>query len=298
MLINILLGNSAAKPVFDEWRIGKGIKERMNKIAAMEAANDPMGTDPFSDVDEGRAIKVIKDTTADNPNNFYTTELDNSTVNEVVNGKTYKVQKTFPLSEAQLENLMKQEPLCIKYGAKLATRKNFEAQLAGLEIIDNKYKLGIFGSDEWNEIVLECDEYYPETDAPETTGKTAYVEGSDEDNAPEVNNSDEFDLLDRKELQTYARDNKTGIIVKPTMTDDNIREALRTWKKNSVIPHVALPGEDDYQEKETEVEEKAPVVQKEQDTFLADMNAGNEEPVLSPKDKLAAMRARKQGAAA
>jgi hypothetical protein len=26
----------------------------------MESANDPMGTDPFSDVEEGRAIRIIK----------------------------------------------------------------------------------------------------------------------------------------------------------------------------------------------------------------------------------------------
>jgi hypothetical protein len=215
-------GNPAAKPVFDELRIGKGVKDRLNSLAAMESANDPMGTDPFSDLEEGRAIKIIKNPNADNPNNFYTTELDSSTVNEVVNGKTYKVQKTFPLSDDQLSVLMSKEPLDIKYGKKLATRKNFETQLAGLEIIDNKYNLGIFGSDEWNEIVLECDEYYPEVDAPETNGKTAYVAGSDEDNSPEIVNSDEFDLLDRKELQAYCREYKTGILVKPTMTDDQV----------------------------------------------------------------------------
>jgi hypothetical protein len=291
--------NPAAKPIFDELRIGAGIKKRLNALSALESANDPMGTDPFSDIEDGRAIRILKQK-SDDPNLIYTTELDSSTENQVINGKTYKVNKTYPLSDEQLEKLMQQEPLDVKYGKKLATRKNFETQLAGLEIIDNKYNLGIFGSDEWNEIVLECDEYYPETDAVETSTKTAYT-STDEDNAPEIINSDEFDLLDRKELQTYARDNKTGIIVKPTMTDDVIREALRTWKKNYTIPHVALPTDEDYQEEETEEVEpvtKPVVIQKEQDTFLADMNAANPSTeTLSAKDKLAAMRARKGVAA-
>jgi hypothetical protein len=70
-------------------------------------------------------------------------------------------------------------------------------------------------------------------------------------------------------------------------------------RKISTIPHVALPGDEDYQEEETEeVEVQNPVVQKEQDTFLADMNAANPSTeTLSPKDKLAAMRARKGAAA-
>jgi predicted transcriptional regulator len=79
--------------------------------------------------------------------------------------RTVKVTKNLSLSDEQLENLMQARTIVYKYGKKVATRKNFETQLAGLEIIDNKYNLGIFGTDEWNEIVLECDEYYPETDA-------------------------------------------------------------------------------------------------------------------------------------
>ena len=274
-------GNPSAKPVFDEWRIGKSVKERLNKISAIESASDPLGTDPFTDVEEGRAVKVIKDSEASTPANFYTTELDNSTVSEVIGNRTVKVQKTYPLSDAQLEHFLKQEPLVKKYGKNLATRKNFETQLAGLEMLDEKYSMGIFGTEEWYNIIVEIDGYYPEFEstAPDNTKSTTEEEPEE---TPTSTEGDEFDLMERKELQLYAKEYKTGILVKPTMNDNDIREALRTWKKTSTITHIPLPGDTDYVEPEQET--KPEPVKDELKPSVA----------MSAKDKLAALRNKQQ----
>jgi hypothetical protein len=294
-------GNSSATPVFDELRIKKSIKERLNKIAAMETANDPLGTDPFTDLDEGKAVKILYDKDAENPQSYYTTELDNSTVNEIINGKTYKLPKTYPISDEQLERFMKAEPLVIKYGKKLATRKNFEAQLVGLQLLDDKYKMRIFELPEWEEIITEIDGYYPENDAPENTNDAA---ADQTDDIAEVDdNSDEFDLMDRKELQAFARSNKTGILVKPSMSDDDIRNLIREWQKNSVINSEPLPGEDGYDENKVVTATSVKIVEvpketkEERQAFVDELsNAGKEEikeaPVVavSAKDKLAALR--------
>lgn len=265
-------GNSAAEPVFDEWRLKKSVKERLNKIAAIEASNDPLGTEPFTDIEEGKGVKIDFNPKSETPQGYYTTELDNSTVVQMISGKPYKLPKTYPLSDRQLEHFMSQEPLQIKYGKKVAGRKNFEAQLAGLELFDQKNEMGIFDIPEWSLIVQECDSYY---------GDDAAVENNDTEDTDTTENAvveeqvsgDEFDLMDRKELQTYCRENKTGILVKPSLSDDEIRDKLRFWKENGVIKHTPLPGESGYVETDPEVIEAiATETNEDKKEFLKDLH--------------------------
>jgi hypothetical protein len=287
-------GNSAATPIFDELRIKKSVKERLNKLAAIESSNDPMGTDPFTDLEEGRAFKVIKDKEAENPQNIYTTELDNSTVNEIVNGRSVKIQKNYPLSDEQLENFLKQEPLSVKYGKKVATRKNFESQLTGLQLLDDKWEMGIFELPEWSQIVSEIDSYYSETD------EVSEDENNDDSQVEDEVSGDEFDLMDRKELQVYCKEYKTGILARPTLSDDDLREKLREWKKSMHIEHKPLPGEDGYVEevKETSKDVMNKSTPEERQAFLDDLNGVTKKEeststsTLSSKDKLAQLRAR------
>lgn len=266
--------NPDAQPVFDKFFFKKSIKERLNIISAMETKNDPLGTDPFTDLDEGRAVSIFVNKEG-GAQNYYTTELDSNTTSEVLkSGKTVKVAKQYPLSDEQLENFLKHKPLKELYG-NCAKRKNFEAQLAGLELFDNKHNMGIFALPEWDDIVIECDSYYPETDdTPDTV--TDAVDNSGADNI--TDSGDEFDLLNRKELQAYAKDNKTGVLVKPGMSDDDVRNTLRIWLEGATIPHVALPGEEGYVEP---VDERVIATVKEKETeadkqsFLDDLNSSN-----------------------
>lgn len=278
--------NPAANPVFDELRIKKAIKERLNKISAIEAANDPLGTDPFTDIEEGRAIKILKDSAAENPQNYYTTELDSSTVNEVIGNRTVKVQKAYPLSDEQLDHFLKQEPLFVKYGKKLATRKNFESQLAGLEMFDTKWEMGIFELPKWSEIVAECDSYYPENDA---ASEQADDQAEDNSPEPEAPSGDEFDLMDRKELTTFCKDNKTGILVRPNLTDDAIREKLREWKAATTINHIPLPNEEGYVEPEvTQPPVKEEETKEDKDDFLEDLTNAGAAPAAPDTTKMSA----------
>jgi hypothetical protein len=285
--------NPAATPSFDEWRLKKSVKDRLNKISAVEAANDPLGTDPFTDIEEGKAVKVLKDSEAKPATNIYTTELDSTTFNEVINGKTYKLPKTYPLTDTQLEHFLAQEPLHVKYGKKLATRKNFEAQLTGLELFDAKYEMGIFELSEWSETVQEIDGYYPENGTEASPDEEPVVEVSE---VEETTDGDEFDLLDRKELQAFCKENKTGILVRPALSDDDIRNKLREWKKNSVIPHKTLPNEEGHVEEEVEtvvVAEKKAETTEDREAFLNDLK-GTQSTVdtksLSAKDRLNLLR--------
>lgn len=287
--------NPAATPVFDELRIKKGIKERINRISAMETADDPLGTDPFTDLSDGRAIKILKDPVAgkDNPQLYYTTELDNSSIKETIGNRVVNVQKTYPLTDEQLEHFMKQEPLSKKYGVKLATRKNFEAQLAGLELLDTKYQMGIFDLPEWSETVLEIDGYYPEVDTPEQADALGAVDSDVVPMEDEVaeESADQFELMNRQELSVYARDNKTGILVRPQINDEQLRDKLREWEANSHIEHKPLPGEEGHVE-EAEVEKQIEVSaeQKAQDKkdFLKDLHGVGNGKVPEKKEEVAA----------
>jgi hypothetical protein len=276
--------NSASVPSLDEFRLKKSVKDRLNSIAAMETSNDPLGTDPFTDLEEGKAVKIFYNKEAEKASDYYTTELDNSTVTEVINGKQYKLPKTYPLTDDQLENFLKLEPLAVKYGEKLATRKNFEAQLAGLELVDNKYQMGIFGLQEWGDIVIEIDSYYPEVDAPIGTPTEAVsdvVEDVVEDD------TDEFELMNRTELTAYAKSNKTGILVRPALDDEGLRQKLRAWKENLTTdaPGALLPNEEGYKEEEVvALVSKLSVVKEEtKEEFLAELNKAVVQ-VVSPAD--------------
>lgn len=275
-----------AKPVFDKFFFKKSIKERLNVLSQMESKNDPLGTDPYTDIETGRAISIKVDKEG-GATGYYTTEFDSTTTSEVLkSGKTVKVAKEYPLSDEQLENFLAQKPLQELFG-NIARRKNFEAQLAGLEMFDTKNKMGIFGLPAWDTIVIELDSYYPE-DGAEATEEVP-DETYDNDTIPE---GDEFDLLNRQELQSYAKTNKTGILVKPGMSDDDIRTALRLWVESTVIPNDPLPGEEGYVEPEAVV----PVVKEEvKDNFVAEMNTPVEtvaevKPQQTAKEKLDAMR--------
>lgn len=291
--------NPAATPVFDELKFKKSVKERLNKISAIEAANDPLGTDPFTDIEEGRAIKILKDKEAD-ANNMYSTELDSSTVTELIGNRTVKVQKTYPLTDAQLGYFLKQEPLHEKYGKKLATRKNFEAQLNGLELLDLEWQMGIFDMPEWNNVVAEIDSYYPENDAPNTTPSNDDTEDTSVEEEVVDSNLDEFDLMDRNELKAFAKDNKTGLLIRPSLTDDEVKAKLREWKANNTpLEEEPFTKEQPAAHKVAEVKQETT---EEKQAFLDDLNGVKKEETkvveqpaatgVSAKDRLNALRAK------
>jgi len=279
-------------PKFGMVEVGRAIKERMNSIAAStDTGNDPLATDPFTDIETGRAIIVNYDKDAKQANDYYKVELDNAIENTTINGKVYPLPRMFPLSDDQLEKFMKATPLAKKF-RNVFKRRDFDLQLEGLEFFDSKNQIGTFEDQTWLSICEEISAYYPEED-DETVNEVE--EASHEvvdavvvaETVVEEPEEDKFGLMTRKELADFAKINKTGLIIKPTLSDDSIRESLREWElaQETYVDEVQT---DDNEDAAPEIhEEIPPVVETPSKTPAAATT-------VSTQDRLAEMRKRMQ----
>jgi len=290
--------------VFKPLEIGKAVKNRMNVISAMESANEPLGTDPYTDLDEGRAVVIVYKKDATDPKDYYTTEIDTATVEvEVMGGKKGKILRTFPITDDQLEVFAKAKPLTEVY-RNVFKRSDLDTQLTGLKMLDEKYKMGIVETEEFQAIAEELMEQYPaevkkgeETsqesssdDEPMTTSTTTLPVTTKtttvgvRTDLPFDEDKDEFSDYTRDDLKEYNKDNNCGILVKPASqyTDEQFREDLRTWVRSqnvkanteTTIPEVdsATKHLGPETDKLNEVETKAPLSAKEKLELLKKKN--------------------------
>lgn len=275
-------------PKFGMSEIGPAIKDRLNSIAAStDTGNDPLATDPFTDIETGRAIIVTYDKEAKQAKDYYKVELDNAIENTSIGGKVYPLPRMFPLSDEQLENFMKATPLAKKF-KNVFKRRDFELQMDGLEFFDSKNQIGTFENPTWISICEEISAYYPEeedttaNEAEETSHEVVDVVVTVEATVEEPE-EDKFGLMTRKELADFAKINKTGLIIKPTLSDDSIRESLREWELAQEDYTSDEQFADENQIPEPEVAEEVPPVA--ETTQVA-------AETVSPQDRLAAMRQR------
>lgn len=285
MYVDKMVGNT---PKFGMLEIGPAIKDRLNSLAAStDTAGDPLATDPFTDIELGRAVIVTYNKDATRAQDYYKTELDNSMTNQVIANRTYQLPRTFPFSDDQLEKFMKVTPLAKRFQGAFKKR-DFQLQLEGLEFFDTKNQIGTFEDSRWLEICEEIAGYYPDEDEQESTAK---VEEKDDRNPKvdivDASNEDMFDAMTRKELAAWLKTNKTGILVKPMMSDDQIRELAREW----IGDQEALEGSD----VEDQVEEEQPSELEVEEQPSITTQAPEATATISPTDRLAAMRQRMQG---
>lgn len=248
------------------WEFKKMVRDAMNKLAFSEDEDEVIEVDPFTDPDEGLPINV---TYRKNPNkkkgeNFY----------EVAFPKKVAAR---PLTDEEIEYFMGQKPLnevLSKYGM-----RDFEKALEGLQNFDEDNEIGLFEDEAWLEHLEEIKAQYDaddEDDAPKkktatkkTTVKKAAPapeeddedaeeeEGDDEeeDDAEEQeNDGDEFDDMDRSELKKYISKNGLEVSVKKSMSDDDLREAIRAASKAEPEEE----GEEEEDDSEEEENESAP----------------------------------------
>lgn len=234
---------------FARLEVGVAVKDGMNKASATEDADDAMQVDPWTDVEDGRAVVIEYNDKATKPADYYNVQMDNITTKVAGVGQ---VVRSFPLSDAQLENYMK-FPSLAKLYKKAFKRRDFQLQLEGLELFDAKYDLGIFEREEFQTIVEEIDSYYPEVDAEDSNeepseSKAAPVKASslkqkeepindmpwdktdevaEEEEEPEEASADELDLMNRVELKSINTSEALGIKILTTMSDDALRAAIR-----------------------------------------------------------------------
>ena len=246
------------------WEFKKMVRDAMNKLAFSEDEDEVIEVDPFTDPDEGLPINV---TYRKNPNkkkgeNYY----------EVAFPKKVSAR---PLTDEEIEYFMTLKPLSEvinKYGM-----RDFERALEGLQNFDEDNEIGLFDDDDWLEHLEEIKAQYDadeEEEKPKKSAKKvvnkdtpapkkAVVEDEDdeeEDDTPEEDDDaedaegDEFDDMDRSELKKYISKNGLEISVKKSMSDDDLREAIRAASKDED----AAEADDEEEDDDTDNEEEAP----------------------------------------
>ena len=247
------------------WEFKKMVRDAMNKLAFSEDEDEVIEVDPFTDPDEGLPIMV---TYRKNPNkkkgeNFYEVSFP-------------KKVSARPLTDEEIEYFMTLKPLneiLSKYGM-----KDFERALEGLQNFDEENEIGLFDDEDWIEHLEEIKAQYDSDDSEEDSApkkKTAVKkavkkeyakseedeeeekdEADDEEEDDEEENDedgDEFDSMDRVALKKYITANGLEISVKKSMSDDDLRNAIRAAAKSDDADEA-----EDEEEDDDETEEEAP----------------------------------------
>ena len=246
------------------WEFKKMVRDAINKLAFSEDEDEVIEVDPFTDPDEGLPIMV---TYRKNPNkkkgeNFYEVSFP-------------KKVSARPLTDEEIEYFMTLKPLSEvinRYGM-----RDFERALEGLQNFDTENEIDLFEDEDWLEHLEEIKAQYdaeedsedskpakkstkkvvkkvaePEDDEEEDEPEDNTEEDSDEEEDDEEEESgDEFDKLDRSALKKYIVDNDLEISVKKSMSDDDLRNAIRSAKSSA-------PDADDEDEDDDEEEDEAP----------------------------------------
>ena len=254
------------------WEFKKMVRDAMNKLAFSEDEDEVIEVDPFTDPDEGLPIMV---TYRKNPNkkkgeNFYEVSFP-------------KKVSARPLTDEEIEYFMTLKPLneiLSKYGM-----KDFERALEGLQNFDEENEIGLFDDEDWIEHLEEIKAQYDSDDSEEDSApkkktavkkavKKAYAKSEDEEEEEEEKDEvddeeedeeeendeeeddedgDEFDSMDRVALKKYITANGLEISVKKSMSDDDLRNAIRAAAKSDDADEA-----EDEEEDDDETEEEAP----------------------------------------
>jgi hypothetical protein len=238
----VMYAKNVVSGEFGRLEVGKSVKDMMNKISANEADGEPMGVDPFTDVEDGRALLIVYDKEAKKAADYYTTSLDTSI------DKVTKMATFYPISDEELEKFAAQPTLESMY-SNVFTRKDFLLQVEGLQFFDKKNDMKIWNREEWIDVLEEISAWYPETPVDVTDEEPE--EGAEEvDDEKDEVKSDQFDLMSRTELKALNVTNKYGIVVKQSMSDDDLRQLVRAASAKLDIPNDPLPGEPGYSDEE------------------------------------------------
>lgn len=247
------------------WEMRKSVRDALNRLAFNEDEEEAIEVDPYTDVDEGQPVCVEyhKSPNAKKGEKYYDVSWP-------------KKSKPRPLTDEELEYFMTLPPLAEAVG--VYGIRDFETALEGLQLFDEENEIGLFDDDEWLEHVEEIKAQYDGDEeeeeeksskkkptAKKTTSKKVNKkheeeeeeeeeepeedEEEEEEEEEEESEGDEFDDMDRKELKKYITDNGLDISVKKTMSDDDLREAIRAASAEE-------PEEEEEEEEEAEEKPK------------------------------------------
>lgn len=223
--------------------LNKTLRDKINSEALTEDEDNPIEVDPFTDPDEGKVVIITVDKSKPKADQKY----------------TIKVGQPNPLTEDELEVFDSSKHLSelFRYGV-----RDWEAGLEGLKIFDDMYDIGLFGEDDWTDHVEEIKAQFnfsatkkgsakasddDDDDAPapkkaapaapaKSAAKKAIQEEEEDEPDQEQNDGDEFAGMSREELKMWIaerieedEDAADTLRVKKSMTDDDIREMIRTY---------------------------------------------------------------------
>lgn len=254
---------------FDSFKFGQlsfnsTCRNKLNEILEEEAANDAMGTDPFTDPDTG--IPITRK---------YDKEKSGADAYSILIGRK---EKEFPLSSEVLDKLQETTSLEERY-VDSYKRSDFEKAYESLELFDELNEYGIFDLEEWGVTVEEVGAYYPAEEEeedkkgkgkdkkvekavdksstkPKATTKAVKEEEEDEEEeeTEEEEESDDEDIdfsdMTRKELKQFIIDKELSIKVLPSMTDEILVERIQLALENQKLPF--KEDDDEKVEKETQ----------------------------------------------
>ena len=243
------------------WEFKKTVRDGLNKLAFSEDEDEPIEVDPFTDPDEGLPVNVkyLKNPNKKKGENYYEVSFPKKVVAR-------------PLSDSEIEYFLGLRPLSevlSKYGM-----KDFEKALEGLQNFDEENEMGLFDDDDWLEKVEEIKAQYEADEEDEKPAKkvtkkvtekpSKKVEEEEEESDDEEEEEDEekteaegdeYDDMDRDELKKFIKKNDLEISVKKSMSDDDLRDAIRE-AMNSSESDEEEEEESDDEENEAEEEEE------------------------------------------
>lgn len=242
---------------------GKAVKYRLNSLAATETSNDPLGTDPFTDLEDGRAISINYNDKATKPQDYYATEF----YAPLIPGGKGQI-RLYPITDDDLAKF-ETYPSLKKLFVNVYDRKTFDTALKGLKMLDEQYELGVFEYDEWLKICNELQSEFPEVGEETKTDKSEEEEGE---------SGDIYDDMERDELKAFIKDRKLTIIVNKKMTDDDIRKSIRE--------ELVLDPEEENEEEEESEEEEGEESSEKDETKSDPKKAAAKKTVEEPKGDL------------
>jgi hypothetical protein len=137
----------------------------MDKCAISEEPEDVMGVDPFSDPNEGCELIITKQKKLDKQGKETSSWEYPVTKGEPSRAKRESWDDYFErtmVTDEQLEELDKQEPLSKMIGNDVYTKRDWDFAMDGLRRFDEKNNFQIFDNDEFLEEIIELEKLVPE----------------------------------------------------------------------------------------------------------------------------------------
>ena len=215
----------------------KTVRDAINKATFVEDDDEPIEVDPFTDVDDGLPLLIRY----------------NSKPNKKKGEDFYDVQvgkKAIAISDSDLDLFDQAKPLTEMYVGVYGLSQ-FETALEGLKFFDAKFEVDAFDDDSWldtietvkgqydaNEDEDEDEDEKParkkesrkpvpvaeEDDEDEDEDEDEETEDEDEETEDE---RDEFSRMSRMELKKHIQSEGLEIVIKKSMSDEDIADAIR-----------------------------------------------------------------------